>query len=321
MKNTFYFLSIITLLLIFSEKGLTQTKSKAEQLAAAKKISSKGNTSKNSDTTWKWLSQEWFTVGASSIANKDWVESSDNSTDFSFQAQWFLNYQNKTRKFRWDTQLETGIAYHQKNDDPGKFSSDKINLTTKFNYRSSKKSKLFYSVFVGLNTTYLDNLDTKGNVLKGFMKPGSFEFGPGINYINKSNTLTIFVSPFTKKTIYVSGMGSEFNALKKKEKIPYDQTEYQEAGFLVNSIVQVDLSPTIAYTGNYDLFSDYKHHPENVFVNLHNTFRFAIGKFLALSWGLNFIYDDHLFPGPQFKSEIGLTFSPRISGKVPMKKK
>jgi hypothetical protein len=133
--------------------------------------------------------------------------------------------------------------------------------------------------------------------------------------------LTIFASPFTNKTIYVSGMGSEFNALKKKEKIPYDQTKYEELGFLVNSVVQVDISPTIAYTGNYDLFSDYKHHPENVFVNLHNTFRFTIGKFLALSWGLNFIYDDHLFPGPQFKSEIGLTFSPRISGRVSVKTK
>jgi hypothetical protein len=324
MKKNLLFLSLFIILLVFSEKGLSQVykeKSKSEKLAAAKKVNSKGFASKNSDTTWKWLSAEWFTVGASSIMNSNWIESSENSSDFSFQAQWFLNYSNRNRKFRWDNQLETGIAYHQKGDAPGVTSNDKINFVTKANYRANKKSRFFYSVLFALNSTYLDNVDSKGNVLKGFMKPGSLEFGPGINYMNKSGSISIFGSPITKKTIYVSGMGTEFNALKKKEKIPYDETQYQELGFLVNSVVLFDITPSIAYTGNYDLFSDYKHHPENVFINLHNTFRFTIGKFLALSWGLNFIYDDHLYPGPQLKSELGLTFSPRISGKVPVRSK
>jgi len=114
-------------------------------------------------------------------------------------------------------------------------------------------------------------------------------------------------------------MGKEYNNLKKKEKIFYDETEYREFGFLINSVVLFDITPSIAYTGNYDLFSDYLHNPENVFINLHNTFRFALGKNLALTWGLNFIYDDHLYAGPQFKSELGLTFSPKIMTKTPTK--
>jgi hypothetical protein len=172
-----------------------------------------------------------------------------------------------------------------------------------------------------LNSTFLDNVDAKGNVTKGWMEPGTIEFGPGINFKNKSGSVSIFGSPITKKTIYVIGMGKEYNNLKKKEKIFYDETQYQELGFLINSTVLFDITPSIAYTGNYDLFSDYLHHPENVFINLHNTFRFALGKNLALTWGLNFIYDDHLYAGPQFKSELGLTFSPKIQTKTPTKPK
>ena len=324
MKNKFYFLLLFISLAIFSNNVLGQEyeeKSRADKLAAAKKVNSRGLALKNADTTWTWLSAEWFTVGGNTVDKYDWVESFDDSHDFSAQAQLFLYYQNRNRKFRWENMLETGIAYHQKGDAPGKYSSDKINFLTKVNYRVSKKSKFFYSALFALNSTFLDNVDAKGNVTKGWMEPGTIEFGPGINFKNKSGSVSIFGSPFTKKTIYVIGMGKEYNNLKKKEKIFYDETEYREFGFLINSVVLFDITPSIAYTGNYDLFSDYLHNPENVFINLHNTFRFALGKNLALTWGLNFIYDDHLYAGPQFKSELGLTFSPKIMTKTPTKPK
>jgi len=151
------------------------------------------------------------------------------------------------------------------------------------------------------------------------MEPGTIEFGPGINFKNTSGSLSIFGSPFTKKTIYVNGFGPQFEVLKKKEKIFFDETEYREFGFLVNATIIKDLTKTISYTGNYDLFSDYLHNPENIFINMRNLVRFKLGKDLALTWALNFIYDDHVYQGPQFKSELGLTFSPKIQTKTPTK--
>lgn len=334
MKNKLHFLLLFTILLISSQTIFGQVEEKKEEkveeiedasrsqkLADTKKATSKGISLKNTDTDWRWLAAQWYTLGGNSVNKYDWVESYEDSRAFNAQAQLFLVYQNKNLKFRWENQLETGISYSQKGEEPGKYSSDKIFYLTKANYRISKKSKFFYSALFALNSTFLDNVDAKGNITKGWMTPGTIEFGPGINYKNKPGSVSIFGSPFTKKTVYVIGSGNEYNTIKKKEKIFSNETEYRQFGFLVNSIILFDITKSISYQGNYDLFSDYLHDPENVFVNMHNTFRFALGKNLALSWGLNFIYDEHLYSGPQFKSELGLTFSPKIQTKVPTKRK
>ena len=331
MKNNFYnfYLILFFTLTISAAFGQDnqeyqyqeiEEKSRKDKMAAAQKVNSSGLALKNTDTTWTWLSAQWITLGGNAQDKFDWLEAEDDQHSFNAQVQLFLYYQNRNRKFRWENQFETGISYLQKGEiDPGTYAGDKLNFLTKVSYRISKKSKFSYSALFNMNTTFLERADAKGNVTKGFMEPGSIEFGPGINYRNNPGSLSIFGSPFTKKTIYVIGMGEEYNQLKQKEKIFYDETEYREFGFLVNATIIKDLSKSISYTGNWDFFSDYLHNPENIFINMRNLVRFKLGKDLALTWALNFIYDDHVWEGPQFKSEIGLTFSPKIQTKTPTK--
>jgi hypothetical protein len=317
MKKNIYLILLFSCLFISSKNVLGQSKS--DKLGAAAKVNSRGMALKNSDTTWSWLSAEWFTVSANSIDKIDWIESNEQSHDYSAQAQLFLYYQNRNRRLRWENQAETGIAYKQSGDKPGVYSADKINALTKLSYRTSKKSKFSYSMLLAVNTTFLDVADSKGNVTKGFFEPGTLEFGPGINFLNKKATLSLFFSPATKKTIYVIGDGPKYDNLKKKEKIKNGENYYREFGTLINATFLTDISPKLAYTGNYDFYSDYLHNPENIFINLRNTFRYSLSQSIALTWSLNYIYDDHLYAGSQLKSELGVGFNPKILTKIPTK--
>jgi hypothetical protein len=184
---------------------------------------------------------------------------------------------------------------------------------TKLSYQVSKKSKFSYAALLSVNTSYRDVVDAKGNVKSGWFTPGTMEYGLGINYLKtvKKDRFSIFVSPTTFKTIYVLGNEDVYRQLKLKEKIKGNADTYQEFGTLVNASILYNITPKIAYQANLDLYSDYLHKPENIFINSRNTFRFAFTSSFALSWALNIVYDDHLFAGPQVLSQLGFTLSPK----------
>ena len=156
MKNKFYFLLFITGLLFLSQNIFGQEyeeKSRTEKMAAAQKVNNAGLALKNADTTWTWLSAQWITLGGNAQDKFDWLEAEDDQHSFNAQAQIFLYYQNRNRKFRWENQFETGISYLQKGEvDPGTYAGDKLNFLTKVSYRISKKSK-----FSGTPTTLVSD--------------------------------------------------------------------------------------------------------------------------------------------------------------------
>ncbi|NQW76581.1 MAG: DUF3078 domain-containing protein, partial [Cytophagales bacterium] len=158
MKNKFYFLLFITGLLFLSQNIFGQEyeeKSRTEKMAAAQKVNNAGLALKNADTTWTWLSAQWITLGGNAQDKFDWIEAEDDQHSFNAQAQIFLYYQNRNRKFRWENQFETGISYLQKGEiDPGTYAGDKLNFLTKVSYRISKKSKFSYSALLNINTTF-----------------------------------------------------------------------------------------------------------------------------------------------------------------------
>jgi len=325
MKNKFYFALLLSCFLVLSINASAQNEDEQEEQSgpANSRKNQTGNAAKTmgqksalttTDTSWTWLAAQWYTVSGNAINKSNWLESPNNSLAYNAQAQLFLYYQNKNRRVKWENQVETGLAYSQNNTDlPGVYTGDKVFGLTKLSYQVSKKSKFSYAALLSVNTSYRDVVDAKGNVKSGFFTPGTMEYGLGINYLKtvKKDRFSIFVSPTTFKTIYVLGNEDVYRQLKLKEKIKGNADTYQEFGTLVNASVLYNITPKIAYQANLDLYSDYLHKPENVFINSRNTFRFSFTSNFALSWALNIVYDDHLFAGPQVLSQLGFTLSPK----------
>jgi hypothetical protein len=53
-----------------------------------------------------------------------------------------------------------------------------------------------------------------------------------------------------------------------------------------------NLGKVLTYTGKLDLFSNYKHNPQNVDLYMTNLFAAKITKVLAITYSLTLIYDD-----------------------------
>src|SRR5205807_5118870 len=72
------------------------------------------------------------------------------------------------------------------------------------------------------------------------------------------------------------------------------------------------LNKTVGYKGRLDLFSNYKHNPQNIDVFMSNMFTTKLSKILSASWSLDLIYDDdvrlfgpnHNSPALQLKSLV-----------------
>ncbi|HRF17701.1 MAG TPA: DUF3078 domain-containing protein, partial [Chitinophagaceae bacterium] len=75
-----------------------------------------------------------------------------------------------------------------------------------------------------------------------------------------------------------------------------------------------EISKNITYKGRLDLFSNYRHNPENIDVFMSNILNAKLGKVLSVSWSVDKIYDDDvkLFgtnknrPALQLKSLVGI---------------
>jgi len=75
-----------------------------------------------------------------------------------------------------------------------------------------------------------------------------------------------------------------------------------------------EFNKTLSYKGRLDLFSNYKHNPQNIDLYMTNALNVKLNKILALTWSVDLIYDDdvRLFgptqtsAGLQLKSLVGV---------------
>ncbi len=150
-------------------------------------------------------------------------------------------------------------------------------------------------------------------LLSNFLSPGYLLISLGLDY-KPVKGLSIFISPITSRWIFVtndslSAKGSYGVTPGKKVK--------KEIGAFASITYITDLNKTISYNGRLDLFSNYKHNPQNVDIMMNNMFVAKLSKLLTASLSLNLIYDDDvkLFgpngdsPALQFKSLIAAGFS------------
>jgi len=123
--------------------------------------------------------------------------------------------------------------------------------------------------------------------------------------------LSIFFSPTTARFVIVKDTALSNKGL-------YGVTPGEKSNFEFGAFVSVnymkDFNKTLSYKGRLDLFSNYKHNPQNVDLYMTNALNVKLNKILALTWSVDLIYDDdvRLFgptqtsPGLQLKSLVGV---------------
>jgi hypothetical protein len=263
----------------------------------------KSSTEKNitiDDTSHKvWRTGGIFSLNLSQAALSHWAAGGDKS---SFALTGLLNgYASYNKgKNAWDNILDMAYGYMKTTSTGFRKSDDHIYFTSKYGRQATANKKWYYSALFDFKTQfangYLYDSDGKATYHSTLFSPAYVLLSLGMDY-KPTSYFDVFISPITSRWTIVNS-----DSLASQEVYaPTTKNIYNEIGAFLAANFNKDLSKSINYTSQFQLFSNYKHNPQNVDMYWTNLLTMKISKYLATTISLNMIYDDDV----KFPSEDG----------------
>jgi hypothetical protein len=104
-----------------------------------------------------------------------------------------------------------------------------------------------------------------------------------------SSTFSLFLSPITTRWVIVND-----NELSAKGAYGVDtgKTVRNEIGAYLTATVNREIIKNLTYKAKLDLFSNYKHNPENIDLFMTNLLSMNVYKGFGFNIGVDLVYDD-----------------------------
>lgn len=300
-------LLMISISLYAQDKTLTELKQK---VLTDKKLPGR-------DSGKIWTTGGTFTVNIGQGSQKNWAAGGDDFS-FSLNSYFGLWARYKKEKISWDNTANFNYGILNTTSQGTRKNDDRIDATTKFGYGLTKHvSAAFLANFQSqFSKGYKYYEDGKKELLSNLMSPGYLLFSLGIDY-KPVDGLSIFLSPLTSRWVFVMN-----DSLSAKGSYGVDSGSHvkNEIGAFGSITYNKKFNEKISYSGRLDLFSNYKHHPENIDVMMNNMLSFQLSKILTANVGLDLIYDDDIklfgpdgdAPSLQIKQILGIGFTIKL---------
>lgn len=269
----------------FSSSSFAQDKTIGE--LKSKALAEKDLPKRDSGILWTTGGNYMLNMGQGSLSN--WAAGGE---DFSFSLSTYFGLFARYKKDRmsWDNTVDLNYGLMNNSSQGTRKTDDRMDLTSKVGYSLTPTLGLatllnFHSQF---SKGYNYKSDGGRELLSNFMSPGYILLSLGLDY-KPAKGLSIFVSPITSRWIFVSD-----DSLSAKGAYGVDPGKHvsNEVGAFASINYDKEFSKRLAYKGRLDLFSNYKHNPQNVDVMMNNMLIAKISKVFSFNVGLNLIYDD-----------------------------
>ncbi len=268
---------------------------------------------KEEDTAKKiWRKGGIYGINISQGSLSNWAAGGDNfSLSVNSLLSLFAFY--KKDKHSWDNTFDFNIGYVNTTSLGGRKNDDRFDFLSKYGYALNPKLNL--SGLVNLRSqlfkgyTYPSNVKTFSSA---FMAPGYLLTSLGLDYKPAKN-LSIFLSPVTARWVIVRDTALANKGLYGVS--PGKKSNLEFGAFATINYMK-EINKSVTYKSRLDLFSNYKHNPQNIDLFMSNILNAKLSKVLSVSWSLDFIYDDdvRLFgknqtsAALQVKSLVGIGF-------------
>jgi len=263
------------------------------------------------DTSKKnWKKGGLYSLNISQASLSNWAAGGDN---FSLSVNSLLNlhafYQKDKRS--WDNIFDFNLGYVNTTSLGSRKNDDRFDFLSKYGY--ALKPKLSVAGLFNLRSQLFKGYTFPGNVKtlsSGFMSPGYVLLSLGLDYKPNKN-LSIFFSPATARWVIVK---DDVLSAKGAYGVTPGKKSNLEFGAFATINYLNEINKSITYKARLDLFSNYRHNPQNVDLFMSNILNVKLSKILSLTWGVDLIYDDDvkLFgknqhsASLQMKSMVGL---------------
>jgi len=266
------------------------TYSQDETVKELKKASEKNIKKDPNDTipkTWKKGGSYGINISQGSLSN--WAAGGD---DFSLSLNSVLNLFAfyKKDKHSWDNTFDFNLGYVKTTSLGSRKNDDRIDLLSKYGY--ALNSKLNASALFNFRSQLFDGYTYDKNSVKTFsstfLSPAYVLLSPGLDY-KPIPELSIFVSPITARWVIIMDDTLSARGLYGVDPGKHSNTEI---GAFASINFLKEFNKVIAYKSRLDLFSNYKHEPQNVDLYFTNVLTVKLSNILALTWSVDMIYDD-----------------------------
>ncbi|BAV09862.1 hypothetical protein FLA_5915 [Filimonas lacunae] len=262
------------------------------------------------DTTKKtWKKGGLFSLNLSQAALSNWSAGGDNfSMAITAYTNMFAFY--KKGKHSWDNTLDINFGYVNTTSLGARKNDDRVDYLSKYGYELNEKLNL--AGLFNFRTQMLRGYTydgTERTFASTFLAPAYVTLSLGLDYHPVKN-LSIFVSPVSSRWVIVKD-----DSLSARGMYGVDTGRHSknEMGAYATINYTAKINDNVSYKGRMDLFSNYKHNPQNVDLYMTNLFAVKISRVLSATWSLDLIYDDDtkLFgpdknsAGLQLKSVVG----------------
>jgi len=261
-----------------------------------------------SKKTWRSGGQYSLNVGQGSLNN--WAAGGD---EFTLTIASTLNLYAFLKKDRhsWDNTFDVNFGYLKTTSLGSRKNDDRFDLLSKYGFLLTEK-RLSLAGLVNFRSQFLKGYaytDSSKKVSSSFLSPGYVLVSLGLDYKPTKN-LSIFVSPVSSRWVIVK---DDTLSAHGAYGVKPGKKSISEWGAFATINYLKEFNKFVTYKGRLDLFSNYKHKPQNIDVYMTNSLTAKIAKIIAFSWSVDLIYDDDvkLFgpnktsPALQLKSIIG----------------
>lgn len=260
------------------------------------------------DTSWK--SKYEASLGFSQTSFTNWSAGGENAMAINGMLNIYKMYA-KGNVF-WTNYL--GLAYGvnmQQSEPKIRKTNDKINFLTKGGITAWHNWD--YAGLFEFKSQFDEgyNYPNDSVPISKFMAPGYFQLSIGLNY-KPVDYFAVFISPIGARLTVVNdskltNTRDQGNNLIGAFGVIGDNTTLWQVGGSINAVFKKDIMKNVNYMSKLDLFSDYRHNPQNIVVGWENNILMKVNKYISLAFTSMLIYDDNI----KYTDKEGITHGPR----------
>lgn len=263
-----------------------------------------------------WTKGGVFNLNLSQGASRNWAAGAEKS---SFSVNALANtfaYYKKDRN-SWDNTLNLQYGVVNATSIGTRKNDDRFDLLSRYAHQLGK-SEWYLSALANIRSQFSSGNAYQANNVKNknsdFFAPANILLSPGIMY-KRNTTFDVFISPVTARWIVVNEKNKNLRRLYSFADTT--KSAVTEIGAFVTANLRKDLAKNIKLVSRLDMFSNYKHEPQNIDIFWTNLLGMKINKYLGVNIGFDLIYDNDVkesngsgkLLGTQWKSLIGVGFS------------
>jgi hypothetical protein len=283
-----------------------------------RKESDKTITKEKFDTiprTWRTGGLFSGTFGQTSLSN--WAAGGDQ---FSLNVNGLLNLFAFYKKDRhsWDNSLDLELGYVNTTSLGTRKTSDRIDYLSKYGYQLF--DHMFLSGLFNFRSQFTAGYNYPNDTTKiktsNFLAPAYFIVSVGMDW-KPSDNVSVFLSPVTSRWTLVKD-----DSLSAHGAYGVDTGKMwrNEIGAYLTANFMKQIVKGFTYKGRLDLFSNYKHNPQDIDVFMTNLFSMNVYKGFSFTLGADLIYDDDVrvfgkdkkSPRLQVRQYIGIGYTKKF---------